>query len=80
MPLMNLSVAEEALSMSPEDRAALARLLIQSLEEDSRTDAEIKTELTSRLEELRSAKDEGLSFEQVLVNRREGRFQQPFQR
>src|SRR5580698_2086527 len=51
---MNLTVAEEALSLSPEDRAALARLLIQSLETDSRTDAQIKAELNNRLEEMLS--------------------------
>jgi len=65
MPLTNLTVAEDALSLSPEDRAALARLLIQSLENDSRTDAEIKAELTNRLEELLSEKDKGLSFREV---------------
>ena len=65
MPLTNLTVAEEALSLSPEDRAALARLLIESLETDSRTDAEIKAELTSRLEQLQSKKDEGLDFPEV---------------
>ncbi len=65
MPLKNLTVAEEALSLSPEDRAALARLMIQSLETDSRTDAEIKGELNSRLEELLSQKDKGLAFHEV---------------
>ena len=62
MPLTNLTVAEEALSLSMEDRAALAKLLIQSLETDSRTDAEIKAELNSRLEGLLSKKDAGLVF------------------
>ena len=65
MPLTNLTVAEEALSLSPEDRAALARLMIESLETDSRTNAEIKAELNSRLEELLSKKDAGLAFHEV---------------
>jgi hypothetical protein len=65
MPLTNLTVAEEALSMSPEDRAALAKLLIESLDTDSRTDAEIKAELNSRLEQLLSKKDQGLDFREV---------------
>jgi len=65
MPLTNLTVAEEALSLSPEDRAALARLMIESLETDSRTDAEIKAELNRRLEELLSKKDAGLAFHEV---------------
>jgi len=65
MPLTNLTVAEEALSLSPEDRAALARLMIESLETDSRTDAAIKAELNGRLEELLSKKDAGLAFHEV---------------
>ena len=65
MPLTNLTVAEEALSLSPEDRAALARLMIESLETDSRTDSEIKAELNCRLEELLSKRDAGLAFHEV---------------
>jgi putative addiction module component (TIGR02574 family) len=65
MPLTNLTVAEEALSLSPEDRAALAELLIQSLETAPLTDAEIKAELNRRLENLRSKEDAGLSFQEV---------------
>jgi putative addiction module component (TIGR02574 family) len=65
MPLTNLTVAEEALALSPDERAALARLLIQSLEADPRTDSEIKTELKSRLEDLLSKQDQGLDFSEV---------------
>ena len=65
MALTNLAVAEEALSLSPAERVDLARLLIQSLENDHRTDAEIKSDLNRRLNELVSGKDLGLSFEQV---------------
>ena len=65
MPLTNLTVAEEALSLSPESRAALARLMIESLATDSRTDAEINAELSSRLEELLSKKDAGLAFHEI---------------
>ena len=65
MPLTNLSVAEEALSLSTEDRAALAKLMIQSLETESRTDAEIKSDLNRRLEQLLSKKDQGLAFQEV---------------
>jgi putative addiction module component (TIGR02574 family) len=61
----NLAMAEEALSLSAEERAELAKLLIQSLEGDSRTDKEISEELTRRLEALVSGKDSGLTFEQV---------------
>jgi putative addiction module component (TIGR02574 family) len=62
---MNLTVAEAALSLSPEERPALARLLIQSLETDSRTDEEIKAELNGRLEMLLSRQDKGLTFQEV---------------
>lgn len=65
MALTNLAVAEEALSLAPAERADLARLLIQSLQDDPRTDLEIKTELAQRLEDLVSGKDSGLTFEEV---------------
>lgn len=65
MALNNLAVAEEALSLSPDERAGLAKLLIQSLENDPRSDAEIKSELNRRLADLLSGKDAGLNFEQV---------------
>jgi putative addiction module component (TIGR02574 family) len=65
MPLTKLSVAEEALALSPADRADLAKLLIQSLEGNPATDEDIKAELANRLEQLKSGKDSGLTFEQV---------------
>lgn len=65
MALDHLAVAEEALSLSPAQRVELAKLLIQSLEGDSRTDEEIKSELNRRLSDLISGKDSGLTFEQV---------------
>jgi putative addiction module component (TIGR02574 family) len=65
MALTNLAVAEEALSLSPAERVGLARLLIQSLETDRRSDAEITAQLARRLDDLISGKDAGLSFEQV---------------
>jgi putative addiction module component (TIGR02574 family) len=65
MALTNLAVAEEALSLSPDERAGLAKLLIQSLESDPRSDAEIKADLKRRLDDLLSGKDAGLSFDGV---------------
>jgi putative addiction module component (TIGR02574 family) len=65
MPLTNIAVAEEALSLSPSERVELAKLLIQSVEGDSRTDEQIKVELDRRLEDLLSGKDPGLTFDQV---------------
>jgi putative addiction module component (TIGR02574 family) len=65
MALTNLTLAEEALSLPVVERAGLTRLLIQSLEDDPRTDAEIKSELARRLEALVSGRDSGLTFEAV---------------
>ena len=69
MGLTNQAVAEEAISPSPAERANFAKLLIQSLENDPRTDDQIKAELNSRLQQLRSGEDAGLSFEQVFESR-----------
>ena len=66
MALTNIAVAETALSLSPAERVELIKLLIQSLEGDSRTDEEIKAELNHRLADLISGKDPGLSLDQVL--------------
>ena len=68
MPITNLGVAEEALSLAPAERADLAKLLVQSLEGDSRTDEAIKADLSRRLESLLSGKDAGLTFNQVFGN------------
>ena len=65
MALTNLAMAEEALSLPPAERANLAKLLIQSLENDRRSDAEIKADLERRLEDLLSGADAGLTFNQV---------------
>ena len=65
MALTNLAVAEEALSLSPAERADLAALLIQSLKDDPRTDAEIKDDLARRLKDLVSGQDSGLTFQEV---------------
>ena len=65
MALTNLTLAEEALSLPPVERADLTRLLIQSLQDDPRTDAEIKSDLIRRLQDLISGRDEGLTFEAV---------------
>ena len=65
MALTNLAVAEVALSLSPAERADLAKLLIQSLENDRRSDAEITAELNRRFADLISGEDSGLNFEHV---------------
>ena len=65
MALNNLAVAEEVLSLSQAERAALAKLLIESLEDDPRSDEEIKADLTRRLSDLVAGKDSGLTFQEV---------------
>ena len=65
MTTTNLAVAEEALSLPPAERADLAKLLIQSLEDDPRTDAEIKADLAQRFKNLVSGQDSGLTFQEV---------------
>ncbi len=65
MALTNLAVAEEALSLSSAERADQARLLIESLQDDARTDDQIKEDLKQRFEALVSGKDSGLTFQEV---------------
>lgn len=65
MSLTSVYLAEEALSLPPEERAALAQLLLDSVAADGPSDAEIKAELQERLERLKSGEDKGLSFEAV---------------
>jgi putative addiction module component (TIGR02574 family) len=65
MALNHLTIAEEVLGLPQNERADLAKLLIESLEGDSRSDEEIKAELTRRLSDLTSGKDNGLTFNEV---------------
>jgi len=44
MAITDLAVAEEALSLGPAERADLAKLLVQSVEGDPRTDEAIKAD------------------------------------
>ena len=65
MALIDVSIAEEALSLPPAERKELAKLLIQSLEGQQATDQEITAELRDRLDKLKSGSDPGFTFEQV---------------
>ena len=65
MALTNVYLAEEALSLAPEQRQQLADLLLESLKNDGPSDEELRAMLRSRLAELRSGKDAGMSFEEV---------------
>ena len=61
----SIYLAEEALSLPPQQREQLAKLLMQSLQEDSRSDEEITAELRARLSDLKSGKDAGMDFAAV---------------
>lgn len=65
MILKDVTFAEEALSLPVSERAALAKLLIDSLEGDPRSSDDIRHDLQLRFEKLRSGADQGMSFEQV---------------
>lgn len=65
MALTNVYLAEEALALPPAERETLARLLLESIAPDQRTDDEIKSELADRLASLRSGADKGHSFAEV---------------
>lgn len=65
MGLTSIYLAEEALSLPAEQRHLLAKLLLDSLKAEGPSDAELKAMLSSRLADLRSGKDQGLSFENV---------------
>ena len=58
-------LAEEALSLPPEQRGQLAKLLPDSLKPDGPSDEEASAMLRSRFSDLRSGKDRGLSFADV---------------
>ena len=65
MALTSVFLAEEVLSLPAEQRRLLARLLQESVADDGRSEEEIRTMLRARLEDLKSGRDPGLSFEQV---------------
>jgi putative addiction module component (TIGR02574 family) len=65
MPSSNISVAEEALCLPPDERANLARLLIDSLDDQSGADEQIRAELAQRLARFKSGSDGGVSFQET---------------
>ena len=65
MALTSIYLAEEALSLPPEQREQLAKLLLDSVKPGGPSDEELAAMLRSRLADLRSGKDRGLSFEDV---------------
>jgi hypothetical protein len=65
MPLTDISVAEEALCLPPVERAKLAGLLIESLENQAEADDQVRAELIQRLDRLKAGLDGGLSFQET---------------
>jgi len=65
MASSSIYLAEEVLSLPADQRAELARLLVESLREDPRGDDQIRAELQQRLGDLKDGKDPGLDFDQV---------------
>jgi putative addiction module component (TIGR02574 family) len=65
MALTSVYLAEEALALPPAQREELAKLLLDSLKSDGATDEELSAMLRSRLADLRSGKDPGVSFNDV---------------
>lgn len=65
MALTSVFLAEEVLSLPADQRRMLARLLLESVADDGRSEEEIRTMLSLRLDDLKSGRDPGMSFEQV---------------
>lgn len=65
MPLSNVYLAEEALSLPAAERETLASLLLASISPNNRSDEKIRAEQESRLAKLKSGEDAGLTFEAV---------------
>ena len=62
-------LAEEVLALPSEQRQMLAKLLMESVQDDGRSDDEIRKVLTLRLEDLQSGRDPGMSFDEVFDRR-----------
>jgi putative addiction module component (TIGR02574 family) len=65
MSLTSVYLAEELLALPADQRRMLAKLLMDSVRDDGRSDDEIRATLKSRLDDLKSGRDPGMSFEEV---------------
>jgi putative addiction module component (TIGR02574 family) len=65
MALTSVYLAEESLALPAAERSALARLLMESVAGDERSDEAIRQDLEGRLARLREGADKGLSFEAI---------------
>ena len=62
-------LAEQVLSLPAGQRRMLAKLLMESVSDDGRSDEEIRAMLRTRLDDMKSGRDVGMSFEQVFGER-----------
>jgi putative addiction module component (TIGR02574 family) len=65
MSLTSVYLAEEVLALPVDQRRMLAKLLMDSVQDDGRSDDQIRDELRARLDDLKSGRDPGMSFEEV---------------
>lgn len=65
MALTSTYLAEEILSLPPEQRQQLANLLLDSLRTDGASADELKQKLRARMADLRNGRDPGLSFDDI---------------
>lgn len=65
MIVKDVAFAEEALSLPASERAGLVKLLIDSLEGEPRSNDEIRADLQSRFNRLRTGDDKGMTFGEV---------------
>jgi putative addiction module component (TIGR02574 family) len=61
----SIYLAEEVLALPADQRRMLAKLLMESVQDDGRSDDQIRDALRSRLDDLKSGRDRGMSFEEV---------------
>lgn len=65
MSLTSVYLAEEVLALPVDQRRMLAKLLMDSVQDDGRSDDQIRDDLRARLDDLKSGRDPGMSFEEV---------------
>jgi putative addiction module component (TIGR02574 family) len=65
MSLTSVYLAEEVLALPVDQRRMLAKLLMDSVQDDGRPDDQIRDDLRARLDDLKSGRDPGMSFEEV---------------
>jgi putative addiction module component (TIGR02574 family) len=69
MSLTSVYIAEEVLALPVDQRRMLAKLLMDSVKDDGRSDDQIRSELQARLDDLKSGRDPSMSFDEVFGER-----------